>query len=630
MPNGYHGRVLKVDLSKDTIAVETPPADFYRRYGGGSCMALVYMLRETSPHLDPFDPASLLIFAPSVLTGAPLSGLSRFNVTAKSPLTGAIGDSQAGGYWGAALKKAGFDALVITGRAAQPVYLWIDDDAVEIRPALHLWGLDTGPAQAAIREELGAPKARVALIGLGGENRVRYACIVNELHHFNGRTGMGAVMGSKNLKAVAVQGRGQVALHDLDTLRAIARSVPQRVRESGAALLQSRGTAAFLTPMNDDGGLPTRNFTSGVFEGAAEIDGEAMHDRFYERSSSCYACAVRCKQAVKAEEPYAIDPAYGGPEYEGLAALGAYTGVSDLAAVCKANELCNRYTLDVISCGGTIAWAMECFERGIIGFEETGGLELRFGNGAALVETVDMIAHREGIGDLLAEGPARAARAWGWEAEALTVHCKNQPFPAHMPRAKASLGVVYAVNPYGADHMCTEHDPFLVPDMPSLFHERMRALGLLETAPLGATGPVKVRLAALTQRFLSLLDSLELCTFCFASAWIFDTADLVRVVRAVTGWETNMWELMRIGERRINLMRAFNAREGLTAAEDQLPPRMIEPLEGGPTDGNRLDLSEWRRDRALYYGMMNWDENGVPTTAKLHELGLGWLASALE
>jgi aldehyde:ferredoxin oxidoreductase len=204
MPNGYHGRVLKVDLGRETIAVETPPADFYRRYGGGSCMALVYMLREMPPHLDPFDPASLLIFAPSVLTGAPLSGLSRFNVTAKSPLTGAIGDSQAGGYWGTALKKAGFDVLVITGRAAQPVYLWIDDDAVEIRPAQHLWGLDTGPAQAAIREELGAPNARVALIGPGGENRVRYACIVNELHHFNGRTGMGAVMGSKNLKRRAV------------------------------------------------------------------------------------------------------------------------------------------------------------------------------------------------------------------------------------------------------------------------------------------------------------------------------------------------------------------------------------------------------------------------------------------
>lgn len=630
MSNGYSGQVLRVDLSAGAIAVETPPDDFYRRYGGGSCLAMVYMLREMEPNLDPFDPACLLIFAPSVLTGAPLSGLSRFNVTAKSPLTGTIGDSQAGGYWGAELKKAGFDALVITGRAERPICLWIDDDDVEIRPADHLWGLDTAPAQAAIREEVEAPQARVALIGPGGENRVRYACIVNDLHHFNGRTGMGAVMGSKRLKAVAVRGRGQVALHDPDALREIARSVPQRVEGSGAALLQSRGTAAFLTPMNDSGGLPTRNFTSGVFEGTAKIDGEAMHDRFYAWSNTCYACAVRCKQAVEAEEPYAIDPAYGGPEYEGLAALGAYTGVSDLAAVCKANELCNRYTLDVISCGGTIAWAMECFERGIIGPGETGGIDLRFGNGEALVEMVHKIAHREGIGDLLAEGPARAAKAWGEEAAALAVHSKNQPFPAHMPRAKASLGVVYAVNPYGADHMCTEHDPFLVPNAPPLLQERMRALGLLETAPLETMGPVKVRLAALTQRFMSLLDSLELCTFCFASAWIFDTADLVRVVRAVTGWETNMWELMRIGERRINLMRAFNAREGWTAADDQLPPRMAEPLEGGPTGGNRLDLAAWRRDRALYYGMMNWNENGIPIAAKLHELGLGWVVDLLE
>lgn len=630
MPKGYCGQVLKVDLTQRLVEVEKPSPLFYRRYGGGSCMALTYMLREMPARVDAFDPANVLVFAPSVLTGASVSGLSRFNVTAKSPLTGAIGDSQAGGYWGPSLKKAGFDALVIKGRAEKPVYLWIKDGETHILPAEHLWGLDTGPAQAAIRDELDAPTARVAQIGPGGENLVRYAGIVNDLHHFNGRTGMGAVMGSKNLKAVVVQGSKRIPLDDADTVRSIASSVPKRLETSGAAVLRSRGTAAFVVPMNDEGGLPTRNFTSGSFEGAAQIGGEALHDRFYETSNTCYGCAVRCKQAVQADAPYAIDPAYGGPEYEGLAALGAYTGVSDLAAVCKANELCNRYTLDVISCGGTIAWAMDCFERGVIGPEDTGGLDLRFGNGEALVQAVKLIGHREGIGDLLAEGPARAAAIWGEEAEALAVHCKNQPFPAHMPRAKGSLGVVYAVNPYGADHLCTEHDPFLLPDAPDLLRERMRALGLLETSPLETTGPVKVRLAAVTQRFMSLLDSLELCAFCFASAWIFDSADIVQLVRAVTGWQTSMWELMRIGERRINLMRAFNAREGVTAQDDTLPPRMTEPLTGGVTDGNRLDMDAWRQDRALYYKMMNWDDNGIPTAARLHELELDWVIQTLE
>ena len=640
MPHGYWGRILKVDLTTGEIAVETPPEDFYRRYGGGSCLALTFMLREMPPGLDAFDPRNLLIFAPSVVTGAPLSGLSRFNVTAKSPLTGAIGDSQAGGFWGAELKMAGLDAVVITGRAERPVYLWIHDGAgsgaqgpvVEIRPAEHLWGLDTGPAQDQIREELGDGRVRVAQIGVGGENLVRYAAIVNELHHFNGRTGLGAVMGSKNLKAIAVRGRGKVEMHDPDSLRALARSAPERMAgNAGSQLLQELGTAGFLAGMSAGGGLPTRNFRSGVFEGAAAINGDVMQRDLPHTSTTCYACVVRCKQVVGADQPYEIDPQYGAPEYEGLAALGAYTGVSDLAAVCKANELCNRYTLDVISCGGTIAWAMDCYERGIIGPEETGGLELRFGDGEMLVQLVEMIARRQGIGDLLAEGPVRASERWGPEAEALAVHTKGQPFPAHMARAKGSLPVVYAVNPYGADHMCTEHDAFLLEELPQSLRERMRALGILETAPVEATGPVKMRLATITQRYMSLLDSLELCAFCFASGWFFDAQDIVTTVRAVTGWQTNLWELMLIGERRINLMRAFNAREGMTADDDRLPPRMAEPLEGGPTDGWRVDLEAWERDRALYYGMMGWDTgSGLPTRAKLYELELDWVVDELE
>jgi aldehyde:ferredoxin oxidoreductase len=244
---------------------------------------------------------------------------------------------------------------------------------------------------------------------------------------------------------------------------------------------------------------------------------------------------------------------------------------------------------------------------------------------------VEWIARRQGIGDLLAAGPLEAAKAWGPAAEDLLVHTKGQPFPAHMARAKGSLPVVYAVNPYGADHMCTEHDAFLLEDLPEALRERMRALGILETAPVEATGPAKMRLAAISQRFMSLLDSLELCAFCFASAWFFDTQDLVTTVRAVTGWRTNLWELMLIGERRINLMRAFNAREGLAAADDRLPPRMVEPLEGGPTDGWRVDLEAWQLDRALYYGMMGWDpERGLPTRAKLYELELDWVVEELD
>jgi aldehyde:ferredoxin oxidoreductase len=438
-------------------------------------------------------------------------------------------------------------------------------------------------------------------------------------------------MGAKLLKAVAVRGRGRVEIADPETLSALARSVPQRIAQNpGASALRRLGTAGFVLPTNETGALPTRNFRGGYFEGAEEISGEAMRARLTAKATTCYACAVRCKQVVESREPYEIDPAYGGPEYEGLAALGSYTGVADLDAVCKANELCNRYTLDVITCGGMIAWAMECYERGVIGPEETGGMALRFGDGAALVEMVDMIANRRGIGDLLAEGPERVSEAWRPAAAALAVHTRGQIFPAHMPRNKASLGVAYATNPYGADHLSTEHDPFLLPEMPDALHERMAALGILETASLEETGPTKVRLVAMTQRFMSLLDSLELCSFCFASGWFFDSSDLVTAVRATTGWQTNMWELMRIGERRINLTQAFNVRDGLRAEDDRLPPRVAEPLEGGPTAGNRLDLAAWHEDKALYYGMMGWDSRGIPTRAKLHELELGWVIDELE
>lgn len=631
MKTKLNGRILKVDLSAGTTEIDRPPEEFFRQYGGGSCLALTYMLQETAPGLDPFDPQALLIFAASVMTGAPLSGLSRFNVTAKSPLTGAIGDSQGGGFWGPELRRAGFDAIVIRGQAASPVYLWVHDGEVDICPAGHLWGQDTAPAQAAIRDELGDNQVRVALIGRGGENRVRFANVANDLHHFNGRTGMGAVMGAKRLKAIAVRGQSPVPIFDSQALLSLARSVPDRISQNaGASLLRARGTAGFVLPANETGELPTRNFSSGTFEGAAQIDGEALHQQFHADSTTCFACAVRCKQVVQAQEPYAIDPAYGGPEYEGLAALGSYTGVSDLAAVCKANELCNRYTLDVISCGSVIAWAMDCFERGIIGPQDTGGLELHFGDGETLVQLVELIASRQGIGDLLAEGELRASKRWGPQAADLAVHCKGQSFPAHMPRAKRSLALVYSINPYGADHMCTEHDPFLLKELPETLRERMRAFGLLETAPLETAGPVKVRLAAVTQRFLSLLDSLELCTFCFASGWFFDNADLVAAVQAVTGWRTSMWELMRIGERRVNLMRSYNLRENLTAADDQLPPRMSEPLQGGPTGGNRVDLEAWKRDKSLYYAMMGWDEFGVPSRAKLHELELTWVIDVLD
>lgn len=620
---GYCGSILHVDLTRRGVWIEHPGEEFYRKYMGGSAVGVYYALAEMPAGIDAFDPRNVLVFATSPTTGAPVSGASRFNVTAKSPLTGAIGDSQAGGFWGAELKHAGFDAVVITGRSSKPTYLWIHDGAAELKDASGVWGKVTGEAQQMIRQELGDSRARVALIGPAGERLVRFACVTNELRHFNGRTGMGAVMGSKNLKAIAVRGTNPPVFADRNAIMEIARVGGRRsVDHPGARVLREYGTAAAVLLNDKVGGLPTHNWVSGTFGGADKISGPAMRETVLKKNESCWACAVRCKRIVAADGPYQVDPAYGGPEYETLAALGSYLDIDDLVAVCKAAELCNKYGIDTISTGGTIAFAMECFENGIITAEDTGGVQLEFGNAGALVKAIEMIAERRGIGDILAEGSAMAAVTLGRGAEKFAVCSKSQEFPAHMPQVKASLALAYACNPFGADHQSSKHDVFI---MSEPLMEDMKALGFQTAVPPGTLSFEKVKLWAYTQRLVSALDTLELCQFCFGPGSLYSLTEMVRLVNAATGWDTNLWELMLVGERRINMMRLFNAREGFTVADDELPERVFEPLKGGRSDGNKIDRQQFEEARSMYYRVMGWrPETGNPTWAKLRELGLDW------
>lgn len=624
MPKGYCGRILHIDLSSQSIEIERPDEAFYRTYVGGSCLAAYYVFKGMSAGVDALDPENVLVFAASPTTGAPVSGASRFNVTAKSPLTGTMGDSQAGGFWGPELKAAGFDAVVIRGAAARPVYLWIHDGECEVRDASHLWGTFTKQAQQAIRDELGDQRVRVALIGPGGESLVRYACIANELRHFNGRTGMGAVMGSKNLKAVAVRGTHPVQFHDREGILAMAKAGAQSLRaNSGMRGLQEFGTALVVESNQAVGGLPTRNWQSGVLPGAEGIGGIALSDTVGTARESCWACAVRCKRVLSSETPRKIDPEYGGPEYESICALGPYLGIDDLETICKANELCNKYTLDTISVGGTIAFAMECFEKGIIGPELTHGLNLVFGDSDAALKLIEMIGRREGIGDILAEGCARASRHFGHGASELAVHVKGMELPAHMPQVKASLAIVYACCPFGPDHQSSEHDPSIRSEP---FSETLTGLGFRKPISSEILCFEKAKLAAYTQRAFGFLDTLDLCQFCFGSWTLYPLEDAVLLLNLATGWGTNLWELMQLGERRTNLMRAFNAREGFTRHHDRLPQRMFEPLDGGPTAGWRIDQAELDKAQEQYYELLGWDPaTGNPTRTKLSELGLEWV-----
>lgn len=630
MPYGYNGKILHVDLTEGRLEVEEPGEDFFRKYLGGSALGLYYALKMIPSGADPLGPENVLVLSLGVTTGAPISGQSRVTSTAKSPLTGAIGDAQAGGFWPAEAKGAGFDAYVITGKAARPVYLWVQDGQAELRDAAHLWGRVTGEAEAAIRQELGDDKVEVLQCGPAGEAGVRFACLINMSNRANGRTGMGAVMGSKNLKAIAVRGHQRPEVADRKALAELARWGAQNFESSNVYGMGVHGTAEVLAYQHQAGGLPTRNWSSGVFEGWEPITGETMTDTILKERDTCYACVVRCKRVVAARwQGHDVEPLYGGPEYETLATLGSYCGIDDLEAIAYANQLCNMYGLDTISCGATIAFAMDCFEQGLLTAEDTGGVDLCFGNAEAMVQMVEQIGRREGFGDLLAEGTARLAQRLGPEARDLAVVVKGHDLPAHMPEVKRSLGLIYAVNPFGADHQSSEHDPAYEGDYES-YQERMRALDLLEPQPEFSLTPEKVRFALYTEQFYSLLDSINVCQFVYGPSWhLYGPNQLVEMARAVTGWDVSLWELMKVGERRLNMMRAFNAREGFTREDDVLPPKLAQPKEGGPSDGMSIDFEELEAAKDLYYAMCGWDEMGAPTRAKLEELGLGWVGDTL-
>jgi aldehyde:ferredoxin oxidoreductase len=426
--------------------------------GGWNIIAHV-LLHEVPGGAEPLGTENKLIFAPSVVTGLPISGASRNAIGAKSPLTGAFGATEVGGHWGAHLKRAGFDALIIEGVSPKPVYLWIKDGEVEIRDASRLWGKTTKETQEAIREELGNSRVELAMIGPGGENMVRFACVMNGLKDAAGRTGMGAVMGSKNLKAIAAVGTQRLDAFDMDTIRDLAREMARAINagEKGGTMHQY-GTGVGIDAGVVSGNLPIRNFRDGEFPGAGKLSAETFMEEIGIGMDACFACAMRCKKVVDAQEPYDLDPDYGGPEYESFGALGSCCGVDDIIAVSKATELCNSHSLDTISCGVTISFAMECFENGLLTLDDTGGIDLRFGNADAVVKMVDMIGRREGIGDLLAEGTKRAAEKLGKGAEQYAVQTKGQEYPMHEPRYKRGLAIGYAVSPTGADHCHSLHD----------------------------------------------------------------------------------------------------------------------------------------------------------------------------
>ena len=618
MPHGYNGKILRVDLSSGKLVTEEPPENFYRQYFGGEGFIGYFLLKELPKGVEPLSPANKLIFAAGPLTGVPAGGCGRHSVGGKSPLTGGYGEADSGGYWGAELKMAGFDAIIVEGRAEKPVYLFIQDGEAQIKDARHLWGMKALECQNAIREELADPNIKVALIGPGGENLVRFACVMNDLDAAAGRTGMGAVMGSKNLKAVACRGHQRVSLADPQAVKDIARWITENTPITNKGM-RDFGTARMVSILDGVGGLPTRNFQQGSLEGANKISGQTMKDTIFVKRRACFACPVQCKREVKVDEPYKVDPRYGGPEYETLAALGSDCGITDLKAVSKANELANAYGMDTISCGATIAFAMECFENGLLSQKDTGGIDLRFGNESAMLQMVEQIALRQGFGNTLAEGVARVSKKIGPASEEFAMHIKGQELPMHEPRLKQGMGIGYIMSPTGADHCHNIHDTVYTEMTPSL--EMLKGMGILEPMSANDLSPAKVRLFKYYSEFIHLLNCAVCCYFVMSLSLVgFDR--LTQLVRSVTGWDTTFFELLKVGERSANLARVFNVREGFTARDDNMPQRFFAPHGSGPLKV-ALDPEAFQKAKETYYGMMGWP-NGVPSSGKLGELGIEW------
>lgn len=644
MPNGYNRKILHADLTSGDLWIEEPDEAFYRHYMGGSNFGLYYLLNHMPAGADPLGPDNVLTLMLSVLTGAPFSGQSRVTASAKSPLTGGIGDSQAGGFFPAEFKFAGFDGAVIYGRAETPVYLWLHNGEAELRDARELWGLGAWDTETAIRAELEDDRIEVACIGPGGENLVRLAAIINMRNRACGRTGMGAVMGSKNLKAVAVRGQVRVEVADQKAIKRIAAHGAKELKANpDMDYLAEFGTAGVVMPQQFAGGLPTRNYQSGHFEGAEAISGERMAETILVDRDTCYACVVRCKRVVEAHrgEPIGdVQPELGGPEYESAATFGSYCEIDDLVAISKANALCNDYGLDTIACGATIAWAMECFEDGLLDSEGTDGLDLRFGNAEAMVEAVERVAHRRGrLGDLLAEGSAAAAVQIGPEAEERVVAVKGSELPAHMPQVKRSMGLIYAVNPFGADHQSSEHDPMYhpkpyegKPENPG-YKRFLSQIGLHRPQPTKVLNDEKVEFALKTQYTYAATDTISLCQFVFGPAWqLYGPQEMADLLAASTGWTVTVDDIQEIGRRRLNMMRAFNAREGIARDADTLPRKLFrKALEGGRTDGMTLDETELEVAIDQYCEQAGWDvATGIPTRSALEDVGLAWVADELE
>ena len=624
---GYNGAILWIDLSARSYHLEMRDALFWRRNVGGGLAATALLLEKTPPGIDPLGPENLLIFASSVVAGQDAPGLARFTTAAKSPLTGGIGETRTEGPWGMALKGCGADILVFSGQAERPTVVEISEGAAVFHEGDRLWGQTVGETTDALEAQLGRD-IHVAAIGPAGENGVRFAAVVTERCNLASRMGMGAVMGAKRLKAVVLREGQRPPVAQPRALESLQVSFDREIAGNSLSQWQRQapGFSCWIYLHGLDAALDVNNYSQSTFDGL-----EAFQEaRFLEHATvdkPCPGCPNHCIKAIQPRDGGDLDPRAGGIHQEIIGAMGPNIGLGDLDTILRANNLCNQYGLDPTSLGFTISFAMECFENGLLTPEDNDGHALRWGDGPGALRLIDDIVYRRGLGDWLAEGTKRAAERIGPDAERYAMHVKGLEMVPFEPRSQTNLALGYAVAPIGPRYDICEHDwdfDTVVGWPHSLRYSR--TVGILERIPMSYYGPDKVRNFKALFSLWSAADALDLCIFAIAPTRIMSLPQMAELLAAVTGWETSSYEIMRLGERRAHLMRWYNLREGLSAADDRLPERFYqEPIEGGPQAGAVLDREAFEDCLQTYYAMMGWDADGRPTRATLYDYGLEWV-----
>lgn len=595
-------KILRVDLTTAKMQDQEISREDCEKYLGGRGLAAKILLEENKPKVDPLDPENRLIFMAGPYTGTYGSFTAFYNVTTKGPLTGAILSAHSGGHWGPMMRKTGYDGIVFKGRSAKPVYLLITDAGPELKDASDLWGKNTFETIDALEQR--HEKAKAAVIGPAGENLVRFAAIMNDHHRAAGRGGVGAVMGSKKLKAVVVHGTREVPQADPDKLKETFKTATATVKEKSQAFAKY-GTSMVVGITGKAGAIPTRNLQTGYFPEYEKIGGDSLVNNHKTKDTACARCPLHCGNMTKAEKDYKVETE--GPEYETLAMFGANLGNSNLESIIMANNICNEYGMDTISCADTIACAYELFEKGIITDKDTDGLKLVWGDHQVMTKLVEMTGKREGFGRLIGEGSRKFAAKYGPEATKYAMNVKGMEFPGYDPRGIQGMSLAFATSTRGACHLrATMYVPELFQGILDRFTVKGKAKTLKEL-----------------QELFTVLDAMVLCKFGARNAFGNDWNNMVMLVNAATGRSYTVEELKKVGARIWNVERLFNLREGLSKKDDTLPERLFTlPIDDGPSKGAVVNKADFDAELEEYYRLWGWTADGVPTSETLAALGI--------